>query len=58
MNTIINITIRKLINRYAYMYSFEKPDYQNTLRIDDVIKDLEIILSMLEQEKKRQIYNN
>ncbi len=58
MNAIINITIRRLIERYVNMYDFNKPDYLNVIRIDDAVKELELLLSQLKQQEKKQINNN
>jgi len=58
MNTIINITIRRLIERYVSFYDFNKPDYLNTIRIDDVVKDLELLICQLKQQEKKEINNN
>jgi len=58
MNTIINITIRRLIERYVNMYDFNKPDYLNTIRIDYVVKELELLLSQLKKQEKNEINNN
>lgn len=58
MNTIINITIRRLIERYVNMYDFNKPDYLNVIRIDDAVKELELLLSQLKKQEKNEINNN